>query len=174
MKTSLQNNSLISCAVKGYEDFYRINAAGEVVTLKDGLVVKSRVDRAGYLTVRLSKEGKSSTHYVHRLVAIAFIANPDGKLEVNHINGNKLDNRIENLEWVTHAENVIHAYRSGLISRIESKQVIDICTGKVFSSVREAADCYSIPYSTCKNYLNGNRKNPTCLRFLIAQQQLAA
>lgn len=160
--------------VRGYEELYRVCSDGKIISKTDGKLLHSRIDRGGYETVRLRKEGKISTHFVHRLVAGAFLDNPESKREVNHINGNKLDNRLENLEWVTHAENVQHAYNNGLISKTTSMQVIDICSGRLFSSVKEAADNNLIPYSTCKNYLNGNRKNPTCLRYFELENKAAA
>jgi hypothetical protein len=128
-----------------------------------------RIDRAGYATVRLSSKGKTSTCYVHRLVAGVFVPNPYNLPYVNHINGNKLDNRPENLEWVTQARNVKHAYDTGLISQVnKTRVVIDTCTGRKFDSIREAAEAYSIPYSSLKNYLNGNRINVTCLKYMVA------
>lgn len=65
---------------------------------------------SGYLHVTLSKDGKTKSSEVHRLVAIAFIAKPDGGLEVNHKDGDKHNNAAENLEWVTRSENVKHSY----------------------------------------------------------------
>jgi len=155
--------------VYGYEGLYEINAQGKVKSLqrkKYNYILEQRIDRGGYYTVRLSKPGLlSSTQFVHRLLGFAFIENPLNKCCINHIDGNKLNNRIENLEWVTKAENMQHAYDTGL-SKITAKSVYDTCTGKLYSSIKEAAKALNINYGTCRNYLNGNIKtNNTCLRF---------
>jgi hypothetical protein len=80
---------------------------------KDGMVFNSRgeqrklyQDHAGYLRIKIDKK----LNYVHRLVAKKFIPNPDSKPFVNHINGIRNDNRVENLEWVTHSENLKHGW----------------------------------------------------------------
>lgn len=72
------------------------------------------VDTTGYERVRLTVEGVRSFPSVHRLVALAWIENPGGKLQVNHIDGDKLNNSVENLEWCTSAENIRHAHAIGL------------------------------------------------------------
>lgn len=77
---------------------------------EDGRIL-NQYEIAGYLGVCLTPYG---SHLVHRLVCLAFHDNPDNKREVNHINGNKQDNRAENLEWVTHQENMQHAWKTGL------------------------------------------------------------
>lgn len=164
-------NEEVWVPVKKYEGLYEINQDSVVRSLNKRnfhKIMPQRIDRGGYLTVRLSNKGKDCTVYVHRLLGFAFLDNPENKCCINHIDGNKRNNDLSNLEWVTMAENMQHAYRLGLIVDFPGKcrKVIDKCSGAVFESIKMAADFYMIPYSTCKNYINGNRQNPTCLSYL--------
>lgn len=121
--------------IKGYEGLYEISNTGKVrskdriVTGKNGVSKKnkgkelyftiSQVDERGHLSrarVQLWKENKSKLMLVHRLVAEAFIDNPEHKETVNHIDGNPLNNNVENLEWATYSENQKHAYETGLMT----------------------------------------------------------
>lgn len=162
--------------VVGFEEQYEVSNNGIVKGIdrmtitKTGLrsikgrILKTRINNDGYIDVRLSKNGRATTTFIHILIARAFIPNPINKLEVNHINGIKTDNRIENLEWCTHSENMKHAYKIGLLKPI-CKHVIDNCSGKRYLSAYEAAVDLKINYGTCRNYLNGNSKNKTCLEY---------
>lgn len=79
-----------------------------------GKILSIGKNKLGYSQVSLSKHDKQHSRRVHRLVAEAFILNPDKKTQVNHINGNKDNNKVENLEWCTKSENELHAYKTGL------------------------------------------------------------
>ena len=100
--------------ISGYEGLCQISNLGRVKSFYNGgrMLKPGRV--SGYLRVTLRCDGKSKSLFVHRLVAQAFIPNPESKREVNHVNGIKTDNRVENLEWVTPAENSRHAVATGL------------------------------------------------------------
>lgn len=113
--------------IKGYEGLYEVSDLGNVKSLersivrKDGTsyyiaerILRPRKKSEGYLDVALNKDGKAKHYRVHRLVAEMFIPNPENKPEVNHINANKSDNRVENLEWATREENIHHAIKEGL------------------------------------------------------------
>lgn len=93
-----------------YEDLYQVSNLGQIQSKLNLKVLKPAIDRYGYTKVGLTKNGKTKSFKVHRLVAIAFLPNPDNKEQVNHKDHNKLNNNVENLEWVSHRENMIHHF----------------------------------------------------------------
>lgn len=104
--------------IKGYEDYF-VSQNGEIKSFKNGKerLMKPQLDsKRRYLLIGLSKNGKTKMHLVHRIVADAFLDNPNNKEQVNHKNCNTRDNRLDNLEWVTREENQKHAYINGRIS----------------------------------------------------------
>lgn len=111
----------------GYEGIYKVTEEGKIISLNFGAKnhalsgvqkpLKQIRSSSGYYHVQLYKNGKPSTKLVHKIVAEAFIPNPDNKAEVNHIDGNKANNCASNLEWVTRKENLSHAVETGLKRR---------------------------------------------------------
>lgn len=97
--------------VIGYEGLYLVSNTGNVKSIAKNKVFALCYDNYGYPIVSLTKNKKAKTKTVHRLVALAFIPNPDKKPQVNHIDGNKSNNSVENLEWATNRENVVHSFK---------------------------------------------------------------
>ena len=108
--------------IKDFERYYEISDKGRVRSLDryvsrsdggtqfvEGINLVISYNPGGYAKVNLNKNGVATVGYVARLVAMHFIPNPDNKREVNHINGDKTDNRVQNLEWVTPSENIRHS-----------------------------------------------------------------
>ena len=130
--------------IEGYEGLYQISNLGNVKSFKS--VSKNKilkpVLRKGYATVILRKNKVNKIHSIHRLLATAFISNSDNLPEVNHIDGNKLNNNLSNLEWCTHLENMRHAFNSGLVERKpltdEQKKYISIRTKEGMRKRKEA------------------------------------
>lgn len=91
-----------------------ISEIGVVINTKTGKVKTQRVAKNGYYTVNIIENNKATVMYVHRLLALTFIPNPENKRTVNHIDGNKLNNSLSNLEWSTDKENIKHAYDNNL------------------------------------------------------------
>jgi uncharacterized protein YerC len=109
--------------LKNYELLYFVDENGNVYsypkkTRKDIRKLKSIKGNNGYCSVDLCKDGKVKKYSIHRLVAQAFIPNPENKPQVNHINGIKTDNRLSNLEWCTRSENILHSFKTGLSTTV--------------------------------------------------------
>lgn len=123
-------------------------------------------DTNGYMKTQIWVNGKPKSVLQHRLIAEQFIDNPENKPQVNHKNGIKHDNRIENLEWVTQSENAKHSFANGLqqVTR-PCKKVIDVATNKIYQSVTEAANDFKICRSHLSNMLIGRVANKTTLKF---------
>ena len=120
--------------IDGYENMYQVSNLGRVRSVdRDvycevspnklqhiyGKVLKQGTNHKGYPIVYLSKDGKQKTITVHRLVALTFIENPLNLPQVNHIDGDKTNNNVSNLEWCDNSYNQIHAHKTGLFPRYE-------------------------------------------------------
>lgn len=151
--------------VEGYEGLYQVSDFGRVKSLATrhgGIkILKNSHDRAGYLIVTLVKEKQKKTKTVHRLLMIAFLGNQNK--DVNHIDGNKKNCNIENLEYVTKSENIRHAMRLGLIksntnkiAAEKRKRVLMICP-----DTKNVIESYISAHAAAKatGYSRGNISN---------------
>lgn len=118
---------------------YSVSDDGDVMNKRTGRVLKACKNSSGYNTVNLYNNGERTSISVHRLVAETFNGCDDPSMEVNHIDGNKNNNRPENLEWVTRGENETHAYRTGLKYGPKHKPVKVVESGEIFGSIKACA-----------------------------------
>ena len=131
------NDKIHRYRFRGIDTDYFVSSNGDVYSTKRNNMYKMTPTRStrGYVKVRLSINGKVYNRHIHRMVAETFIPNLENKPEVNHIDGNKKNNCVTNLEWVTRKENADHAYNTGLFgigedfatSEITNKQCKKIC-----------------------------------------------
>ena len=148
MINNLENEIWKDC--KGYEGLYQVSNKGRVkslqrvrtnhtggVWIQEETILTGKINQDGYRVVHLTQpKRKTKNEFVHRLVALVFVPNPDNKKEVNHINSIRTDNFIENLEWTTRKENITHASKEGHRSKY---LVLCLQTGEVFKTTEEAA-----------------------------------
>lgn len=161
---------------KGYEDKYEVSNLGRVRNSKH-YIMKPSLREDGYLWIYLVSKTSPNNTSIHRLVAKTSIPNPEGKPQVNHIDGNKTNNRVENLEWVTGSENVRHAYANNLIADKSPEGIRNIVsaareslkkycnipiicetTGQEFESIHHAALHYDVDDTTIQNIVRNVTK----------------
>ena len=166
--------------VIGYEGLYQVSNLGRIKSLNYRAKGISKIMKfsllEGYPSLSLTNNGKYKTYKIHRLVANAFIINLNNKPQVNHKNGNRADNNVNNLEWVTNKENCIHGYKVlnrqvSLETRIKIsnsriKKVIDTKTNQIFNSTIDACHYTGMTFSKLRKRLNGQTKNNTTLKYL--------
>lgn len=156
--------------IEGYEGLYQVSNMGRVRSidrviyqehegitysrLMNGRMLKYNNDKQGYLLVHLSKNGKRICKKVHRLVAEAFLENKDSKEYVNHIDGNKQNNVVYNLEWVTPSENNIHAYKTKLstpnLNMLGRKGKDNPCIKKIYQINKNNHNIIKLYYGSCE------------------------
>ena len=155
--------------IKGYEGRYQVNEKGEVRSLerkevyRDGSIhiikggIMKPLRSCGYLYYFLyDGTNHAKSFSIHKLVATHFIPNPNNYKEVNHIDGNKMNNSAENLEWCSHSQNMKHAYDHGLNCG-SRKKVMIVETGEIFSSMSSLAMKFGCSVTLVSNVIH--RKN---------------
>ena len=131
--------------IHGYEELYTISNYGDVFLVKNGQKRKTSMTKTGYVLITLSRYAVKKTFLLHRLVAEHFVPNPENKSEVNHIDGNKLNNKASNLEWVTREENQKKAIETGLINSFSNR-----CNAFTEEQIHFIRELYSLGYSQSK------------------------
>lgn len=157
--------------IEGTYGLLEVSSLGNVRSnMRDGRILKAQTTRKGYLRIRVTVKRERVSIPVHRAVAKAFIPNPNNLPQVNHIDGDKTNNRVENLEWVTNYENAHHAMANGLWANVYDASLrtnadkrtpvrsIDAKTGEVreFVSVSDAERFFNSRHIS--DVLNGKRE----------------
>ena len=138
---------------------YEVSSHGQVRNMKTGRILKATKNSKGYSTIGLHRNGKKTTMLVHRLVALMFIPNNDiqHKTDVNHIDENKTNNCVSNLEWTTHKENCNHGTSIERSAKAHCKKVLCVETGIIYDSAVDAQKQTGLPKQSISRCCNGTK-----------------
>lgn len=157
--------------IQGYEGLYAITSCGKVWSYRRKKFLKPKIDRYGYVLYHLYKGGKEKFALAHRLVAQAYIPNPENKPDINHLNEIKTDNHTNNLEWSTTKENCNHGNRNNKISQKVSIPVYCVELDKVFPSGTVAAAETNTNGGGISQCLHGKQKTAGGYHWRYATQE---
>lgn len=143
--------------VVGYEGLYKISSFGNILSSYSNKLLKPKKEWSGYARVALVKDKDVKFWSVHRLVLTAFVPNIENKNTINHKDGDKLNNRLENLEWATSQENILHAWANGKHDNHKVK-IKCVETGKIFNTIKEAAQKMNVSETGISHCLSGRYK----------------
>ena len=148
--------------IEGFEN-YEVSNLGKVRNIKSGIMLKPWITKDGYLRHCLYKHNKRKNLLLHRIIATAFIDNPGEKTQVNHIDENKLNNDLSNLEWCTVRENNMHGTRTKRVAEKLSQKVIQLDLNdnvlNEFESMKQAGQETGTSASHISHCCNGKRKS---------------
>ena len=148
--------------IEGFEK-YEVSNLGKVRNIKSGRMLKPHLNHNGYLKHHLYRHDKQKELFLHRILAIAFIDNPGKKPQVNHIDENKLNNDLSNLEWCTGRENLVHGTRTKRVAEKLSKKVIQLDLNdsvlNEFESMVQAEQETGVSRRNISSCCNGKRKS---------------
>lgn len=147
---------------------YAISNKGNLINVKNNKKLKTRINKHGYEEVQLSTNGIRKNYRVHRLVGILFLSNIENKPYINHKDGNKLNNNVDNLEWCTSKENDFHARTHNLKIQNKPIKAININTKNslCFESLSECAKYFNTNKGTIHRVLSGKRNKYKDFKFI--------
>lgn len=139
-----------------WENLYEVSTSGKVRNIKTGKVLVGDTNNCGYRRVILYNKDRKQRFFIHRLVAQAFISNPENKPQVNHIDGNKENNSVDNLEWVSQSENEVHAIKNNLKGVWKGEFIVVFNDGKIelWDNQRDFARRINTSHTQVRNWLN--------------------
>ena len=158
--------------IPNYYGIYQASNFGRIRNAKT-LSIRKPINYGLYYTIELSNNGKKKLFLVHRLVAITFLPNPLNKREINHIDGNKHNNKVDNLEWATRKENAMHSARTGLqtkeqfrkailsMKKVNERAIVQLKNGNViarYSSLRDACRKLGMSCGYLSDFINGKTR----------------
>jgi hypothetical protein len=162
--------------IPGWEGYYQVSNLGTVRSIprtvvsrtgkvynRKGKVMSQHYSKDGYKVVDVTKEGRNRTLGVHRAMALAFISNPNNKPMVNHINAKRDDNRLDNLEWCTNAENIQHSFNLGISDNRGDKHPRRVLTMEIVRGIRAELESGKSPVEVA-NIFDIKRRNVYAVR----------